>query len=60
MTHVTLTNNITGQHFHFYVVVVNMTQFWARLNVLMTQLSIIEGVSPANISHTVTGLDLAA
>ncbi len=60
MTEITLTNNITGQEFYFSVVVVNYTQFYSRLSVLMAQLAIIEGVSPWNISHAVSGLELAA
>lgn len=51
---VELKNNITGQSFYYDVQVVNWTQFYNRLSVLMLQLSIIEQVSPANISHTIT------
>lgn len=51
---VELKNNITGQSFSYTVQVVNWTQFYNRLSVLMTQLAIIENVAPENISHTIT------
>ena len=60
MTYITLTNNITGQNFYFLVEVVNYTQLYARLGVLMEQLAAIENVSPANISHIITETALAA
>lgn len=60
MTYLTLTNNITGQQFFFTVQVINWTQFYSRLGVLMFQLSVIENVSPENITHTITETALAA
>lgn len=60
MTTITITNNITGQQFFFYVEVVNMTQLYARVRVLMTQISIIENINENNVSHTITSPLLAA
>lgn len=60
MTTITITNNITGQRFHFYVEVVNHTQMYNRLRVLMAQLAVIENVNPANLSHTINSPLLAA
>ena len=51
---VELKENMTGQACYYDVQVVNWTQFYDRLSVLMLQLSIIEQVAPANISHTIT------
>ena len=55
-----LTNNITFQTFTYQVQVVNWTQFYNRLGVLMTQLAIIEQVNPNNITHTITENRIAA
>lgn len=48
---ITLTNNLTGQEFTYYVVVSNKTQLYSRIRVLMIQLSNIEQVDLNNISH---------
>ena len=60
MTTITITNNLTGQVFYFYVEVINQTQLYARLRVLMAQLAVIENVNPANLSHTITSPLIAA
>ena len=57
---VQLTNTITGQSYGYQVQVNNNVQFYSRLNVLMEQLAMIEDVSPANISHNITAVLLAA
>jgi len=57
---VELINNITGQSYSYQVQVNNWTQFYNRLGVIMEQLAVIEGVSPANISHNITAVLLAA
>ena len=57
---VDLTNTMTGQLYSYQVQVNNLTQFYNRLGVLMEQLAVIEDVSPANISHNITAVLLAA
>lgn len=49
-----LTNTMTGQQYFYNIQISNWTQFYSRLGVLMGQLAVIEDVSPANISHTIT------
>ena len=51
---VELTNNISGFTYTYTVQVNNWTQFYSRLNTLMLQLSIVENVAAANISHVIT------
>ena len=60
LINVDLTNTMTGQLYSYQVQVNNLTQFYNRLGVLMEQLAIIEDVSPANISHNITAVLLAA
>lgn len=60
MTYITITNNLTGQEFHYYVEVVNYTQMYSRLRVIMRQLAIIEHINPANLSYNIESPLLAA
>jgi len=57
---VDLTNTMTGVTFSYSVQVNNYTQFYARLNTIMTQLAIIEDVNPSNIVSRITSNKLAA
>ena len=60
LINVDLTNTITGQAYSYQVQVCNNTQFYNRLGVIMEQLAVIEDVSPANISHNITAVLIAA
>lgn len=50
MTHFTLTNNLTGQVFDFYIDYINNIHFYYRVSVIMEQIAVIEDIDPANIT----------
>ena len=53
ITHIQLTNSITGQVFDFYIDHTTNTQLYYRVKVLMTQIAIIEDIDPQNVSFNI-------
>ena len=53
ITHIQLTNSITGQVFDFYVDHTTNNQLYYRVKVLMTQISIIEQIHEQNVSFNI-------